>query len=130
MQARNKEERGVISLGFGLLVHTDGRERRERPGALNETVMLFIRRWEIAMSCRPGSSPLRGNCLRRLSQTWPGSGHMLPPRPASSPPRRLPAQDTPPRPPSLPTCVQHRRGSRPPGAGAPARAARDRKSVV
>ena len=87
--------------------------------------MLFIRRWEIAMSCRAGRSQLKGNCLQRLSQTWPSSGHMAhplgpPPQPlAGCQPRTLPRALG-----GLPTCLQHSRGSRPEGAGAPALATR------
>ncbi|XP_074256277.1 uncharacterized protein LOC104649896 [Saimiri boliviensis] len=64
--------------------------------ALNETVMLFIRHCEIAMSCWSGRSRLKGDCLQRLLQTWPSSGHMAhplgpPPHPlAGCPARTLP----------------------------------------
>lgn len=79
----------MVSLEPGLLVHIDG-QRRERPGALNESVMLFIRRWEIAMSCPSGRfCQLKGNCLLRLSQTWPRSGHMA--HPLGPPPHPSPA---------------------------------------
>lgn len=79
----------MVSLELGLLVHIDG-QRRERPGALSESVMLFIRRWEIAMSSPSGRScQLKGNCLLRLSQTWPSSGHMA--HPLGPPPHPSPA---------------------------------------
>lgn len=77
------------------------------------------------MSCWSGRSQLKGNCLQRVSQTWPRSGHMArplgpPPHPfAGCQPRTLPRALR-----GLPTCLQHSRGSRPEGAGAPARAAR------
>lgn len=77
------------------------------------------------MSCRAGRSQLQGNCLQRLSQTWPSSGHMAhplgpPPQPlAGCQPRTLPRALR-----GLPTCLQHSRGSRPERAGTPAPATR------
>lgn len=68
---------------------------------------------------------MKGNCLQRLSQTWPSSGHMAhplgpPPHPlAGCQPRTLPRALG-----GLPTCLQHSHGSRPEGPRALARAAR------